>query len=287
LPEKVSLSGLRGGVGSKIQAGAGKEREKWHVSIANKKENTMNGKNGSSWMATARLFLVIIFLTVALIFSHVMPASADDKQEATQLVEKARLTVESFMSDENMGAFRDLLKRAQGVFISPQLLKGAFIIGASGGNGVLLVRDKKTGQWTGPAFYTIGGASFGLQIGGEASEVILLVMTGRGVTSFLGNSIKLSADAGVAAGPVGIGVSAATANLSADILSFSQSKGLYGGISLDGAVVAARGGLNEAYYGKKVSPSDILVRHDVTNPQASGLIKAVAKSAVEKSSVVE
>jgi lipid-binding SYLF domain-containing protein len=222
-----------------------------------------------------------------LIFPQVVPASADDNQDATQLVEKARLTVESFISDENMGAFRDLVKRAQGVFISPQLLKGAFIIGASGGSGVFLVRDKKTGQWTGPAFYTIGGASFGLQIGGEASEVILLAMTHRGVTSFLGNIIKLGADAGVAAGPVGIGVSAATANLSADILSFSRSKGLYGGVSLDGAVVGVRGSLNEAYYGKKVSPSDILILHGVTNPQASGLIKAVAKSAMEKSSVAE
>lgn len=242
----------------------------------------MNGTNGSSWLSTARLFWIIISLTGALIISPAIAASADDKQEATQLVEKARLTVESFMSDENMAAFRDLLKRAEGVFISPQLLKGAFIIGASGGNGLLLVRDRKTGQWTGPAFYTIGGASIGLQIGGEASEMILLVMTGRGITSFLGNSIKLGADAGVAAGPVGIGVSAATANLSADILSFSESKGLYGGISLDGAVVATRGSLNDAYYGKKVSPTDILVRHDVTNPQASGLIKAVAKSAAEK-----
>ncbi len=104
---------------------------------------------------------------------------------------------------------------------------------------------------------------------------------------FLENSIKLGADAGVAAGPVGIGAAAATANLSVDILSFSRSKGLYGGISLDGALVAARGSLNEAYYGKKVSPSDILILHDVTNPQASGLIKVVAKSAMEKSSVAE
>lgn len=247
----------------------------------------MNARNGSSWMAIVRLFLIIIFPTVALIISQAVPAFADDKQEAMQLVDKARLTLESFMSDENMGAFRDLLKRAEGVFISPQLLKGAFIIGASGGNGVFLVRDKKTRQWTGPAFYTIGGASFGLQIGGEASEVILLVMTDRGIRSFLGNSIKLGADAGVAAGPVGIGVSAATANLSADILSFSQSKGLYGGISLDGAVVANRGSLNDAYYGRKVSPADILVRHEATNPQASELLKAIAKSAAGKSSRLE
>jgi lipid-binding SYLF domain-containing protein len=207
------------------------------------------------------------------------PVFAADQQEAKQLVEKARLTLDSFMGDGNMGAFRDLLKKAQGVMISPALLKGAFIVGASGGNAVWLTRDKKTGQWSEPAFYTIGGASFGLQIGGEASEVMLLAMTDRGVASLLGNSIKLGGDVGIAAGPVGYGAAASTANLSVDILSFSRSKGLYGGISLDGAVVAVRSGLNEAFYGKKVSPTDILIRHTVTNPQAARLVEDVSKSA--------
>lgn len=246
----------------------------------------MSATNGSRWISTAGLFLITIFLTVGLVFSPVVPAFADNKHEAVQLVEKARLTMESFMNDNNMGAFHDLLKKAQGVFIAPQLLKGAFIIGASGGNGVLVVRDKKTGQWSDPAFYTIGGASFGLQIGGEASEVVLLVMTERGVNSLLGSSVKLGGDAGVAAGPVGVGVSAATANLSADILSFSRSKGLYGGVSLDGAVVAVRSGLNDAYYGKQVSPTNILVRHEVKNPQAMRLIEEVSKSAAQKSAAI-
>jgi lipid-binding SYLF domain-containing protein len=183
------------------------------------------------------------------------------------------------MCDDNMGAFRDLLKKADGVLIAPEVLKGAFVIGASGGSAVFLVRDKKdTERWSEPAFYTMGGLSIGLQIGGQASEVILLAMTDRGVRSLLGDSVKLGADVGVAAGPMGIGASAATANLSADILSFSRSKGLYGGVSLDGAVVAVRGSLNNAFYGKEVSPTDILIRHTVTNQQAEGLAKAVARS---------
>ncbi len=241
----------------------------------------MNRNQCSRGMGVLWLFSVL-FLSVALIPGPAAAASAADRQEASQLVEKARLTLEGFMSDNNMGAFRDLLRKADGVMIAPQLLKGAFIVGASGGNAVFLVRDKKTGQWTQPAFYTIGGASFGLQIGGQASEVILLVMTDRGVSSFMGNSIKLGGDVGVAAGPVGIGAAAATANLSADILSFSRSKGLYGGISLEGAVVAVRSGLNGAYYGKRVSPTDILVLHDVKNRQAMGLVEEVSKSAVQK-----
>ncbi len=241
-----------------------------------------------NWIATVSLFLATMLISGVLVISQIVPAFANDKQEATQLVEKSRLTLDSFMNDNNMGAFRDLLKKAEGVLISPQLLKGAFIVGASGGNAVVLVRDKKTGKWSEPAFYTIGEASFGLQIGGEASEVILLAMTDRGVGSFLGNSVKLGGDIGVAVGPVGMGAAAATANLSADILSFSRSKGLYGGVSLDGAVVAVRSALNDAYYGKKgVSPTDILVRHSVTNSQAMGLIEEVTKSGARKSAARE
>ena len=226
---------------------------------------------------------VTILLAVMLIGSTAVPALAADQMEATQIVEKARLTLDGFMADKQMGAFRDLLKKAQGVVIAPDLLKGAFIVGLAGGNAVFLARDKQTGQWSEPAFYTIGEASFGLQAGGEASEVILLAMTHRGVTALLGNSVKLGGDVGVAAGPYGMGAAASTANLSADILSFSRSKGLYGGISLDGAVVAVRGGLNQAYYGKEVSATDILVRHTVTNPQAARLIEDVSKSAAQKS----
>ncbi len=241
----------------------------------------MDTKKNSKRMRLLWLFSVLI-LSLALFPGPAAAATASDRQEANQLVEKARLTLEGFMSDNNMGAFRDLLRKADGVMIAPQLLKGAFIVGASGGNAVFLVRDKKTGQWTQPAFYTIGGASFGLQIGGQASEVILLVMTDRGVSSLMGNSIKLGGDVGVAAGPVGIGAAAATANLSADILSFSRSKGLYGGVSLEGAVVAVRSGLNGAYYGRRASPADILVLHDVKNRQAMGLIQDVSKFAAEK-----
>ena len=247
----------------------------------------MNAKKRLSQRASKWLSLFTTFLAVSMVVYLAVPAFAHDSRErarhsreSIQAVEKARFTLDSFMNDSNMGAFRDLLKDAKGVLIVPQMLKGAFVVGASGGNGVLLVRDEKTGQWTGPAFYTLGGGSFGLQIGGEASEVILLAMTDRGVNSLLANSFKLGADAGLAAGPVGVGVSAATANLSADILSFSRSKGLYGGISLDGAVVAVRGDWNDAYYGKNnVSPADILVRRDVTNPHSAALISDLSKSA--------
>jgi len=223
-----------------------------------------------------------VLLTVLFVLIWVSQAMADDATDASQLVQKAAMTFQNFENAKEMSAFRDLMKKARGVFIAPQVLKGAFIIGASGGSGVLLARDNKSNKWYGPAFYTIGEASFGLQAGGSASEVVLLAMTDRGVTAFLGNSLKLGADVGLAVGPVGAGASAATANLSADIISFSRSKGLFGGVSVDGAVVATRDGLNEAYYGKKVNATDILVRHNVRNRQAAGLIQWVSKAAARK-----
>ncbi|MBI4572760.1 MAG: lipid-binding SYLF domain-containing protein [candidate division NC10 bacterium] len=225
------------------------------------------------------VWLAITLLAAAGLASGPTPAWADDVMDATQLVERARHTVDNFAADPNMEGLRDLVKRAKGVFIAPQVLRGAFIFGASGGSGVLLARDEKSGQWGGPTFHTMGEASFGLQIGGEASEIVLVAMTDRGVAALLSHSIKLGADANIAVGPIGAGASAATANLSADIISFSRSMGLYGGVSVQGAVVASREALNKAYYGKDVTSTDILIRRTVTNPHAAGLIEAVAKMA--------
>jgi len=227
---------------------------------------------------------VLVFLGVFLFWGGLSITisssfAANPALEAKKLVETSRLTLEGFMADPANKEFQNLIKKAKGVYITPSLLKGAFVVGVSGGNGLLLIRDKESGKWMGPAFYTLGGASFGLQAGGEASEVVLLILTDRGVKAFMRSNFKLGADAGIAAGPIGGGVAAETANLSADILSFSRSKGLFGGLSLEGAVVKVREGLNEAYYGKKVSPSQILVGGRVSNPQAARLVEEIAKAA--------
>jgi lipid-binding SYLF domain-containing protein len=223
--------------------------------------------------------LSILLFAVAIIGAFLtVPgmALASDKTDAQAIVTKANITFNSFMTDKNFTEMRKLSRSAKGIFIAPQVLKGAFIWGASGGTGVLLVREEG-GKFTQPAFYTIGSVSFGLQIGGQASEIILLAMTDRGVTTLLQNSVKLGADVGIAAGPFGAGAQAATANISADILAFSRSKGLYGGISLDGAIVDVRDSLNNAYYGKPVTPTDILVKKNVSNAHADKLRASVAK----------
>jgi len=210
------------------------------------------------------------------------PASAGEekKADAERLVEKSRLTLEAFVADKDMGPpLKSLLPRAKGVLIYPQVLKGAFIVGAAGGSGVMLAHEAKAPHWSGPAFYTMGEASFGLQIGGEAMEVVLVALSEKGVSALLSTSVKLGGNVGIAAGPVGAGAAAATQNLSADIVSYARAKGLFAGVSLDGAVVDVRESLNEAYYGKKVTPTDILVKGSAKNAQANKLKAAVSKAA--------
>jgi lipid-binding SYLF domain-containing protein len=237
-----------------------------------KMNNTIGGR--------LTLLVAAIVMAFGFTFSGITPAFADNASDAKQLVEKSKLTFDKFVATKELAAFRDLLKKAKGVFISPQMLEGAFVFGVSGGSGVLVARDPGTGSWNGPAFYSVGEVSFGLQAGGKASEVVMLAMTDRGVNALLSPSVKLGADVGVAAGPVGAGASAATANISADILTFALSKGLYAGVSLEGAVVAVRNEWNGAYYSKPgVTPTDILIRKDVKNPESAKLIAAVSKAA--------
>jgi SH3 domain-containing YSC84-like protein 1 len=203
------------------------------------------------------------------------PAAADeaeDARKAQKLVDDAKYTGENFGGAPELQWVRDNVGRAKGVVIAPSVIKGGFIIGGSGGGAVLLARNPQSGIWSYPAFYSVGSVTFGLQIGGEVSEVILLIMTQKGLDSLLTTDVKLGGDISVAAGPVGVGAKAATA----DVLSFNRSKGLYGGLTLEGAIVATEGGLNSAYYGRSVSTMDILMRQNVSNPAAEGLRKAVA-----------
>jgi lipid-binding SYLF domain-containing protein len=231
-------------------------------------------KNSRLGLLAAVAALGILILSVG------SSAVAGERMDAEQLVEKSRMTLESFIADTEMGPpLKSLLPRAKGVLIYPQVLKGAFIFGASGGSGVMLAHDEKAHGWTGPAFYTMGEASFGLQIGGEAMEVVLVALTEKGVTALLATSVKLGGNVAIAAGPVGAGAAAATQNLSADIVSYARAKGLFAGISLDGAVVDVREGLNEAYYDRKVTPTDILIRGLVKNPQANSLKESLSKAA--------
>jgi lipid-binding SYLF domain-containing protein len=150
------------------------------------------------------------------------------------------------------------LHTTKGILIIPSLLKAVFGIGGSGGRGVFLVRDQETGQWSEHGFYSMGSVSFGLQIGGEAAEVIMVVRTQKGVDRLLTTTAKLGADTSVTVGPVGAG---ASTNVVADIVSFSQSKGAYAGLSLNGSIIKVSHKWNEKYYGTPgITPVDIFVK---------------------------
>ena len=193
---------------------------------------------------------------------------ADDLGDAKNIVNQAETTLKNFMNDPDMKWFGSHLQAAKGVYIVPKLTKGAFIFGVEGGNGVVLARDEKAG-WSEPVFYETSAASFGLQAGAQSSEAVVLIMTPKAVDSLMGNKLKLGADGSVAIGPKGGG---ADTNLTADFVTFTRAKGLYAGVSFDGASIRSRDELNAAYYGQDVRPSDIIIaRKAKPNPHSKQL----------------
>lgn len=226
---------------------------------------------------------MVAILALGMLFVSYGPAAAakENMAAAQGIVDRARVTYDDFMRDSNYGWLHENVGRAKGILIFPQILKAGFILGGSGGTGVFVVRDEKTGDWSEPAFYTVGSVTFGLQIGGEAAEVVMLAMTQKAVDTLLSSSVKLGGDASVALGPVGGGAKAdvAVPNVTADFVSFARSKGLYAGLNLEGAVVAVRDTLNRAYYGKNVRPTDIIVKRDVHNKGAAELQMTLKKRA--------
>ena len=204
-----------------------------------------------------------------------IPGATAEPAEQQLLVDKARVTFEHFMIDKDHSWLRENLNQAKGLIIIPSLLKAGFFIGGSGGSGVLIVKDDKTEQWIQPAFYTLGAGSLGIQFGVEAAEIIMMVRTQKAVDKLFTSSFKLGGDTSIAVGPVGKGVKS---NIVADILSFSRTKGAYAGVSLEGAVIKTKDKWNEAYYGKAVSPVDIIVKRSVSNSNSAELIKAVTRA---------
>ncbi len=216
-------------------------------------------------MALTRYQKIQIILSLLLILVPTW-TWAKDYSAPQELVDRSVIVVRRFMYDPQMAWLQRHVHQAKAIMIIPQLLKGGFFIGGSGGSGVLLVRDPRYG-WSYPAFYVIGSVSLGLQFGGEVSEAILLVMTQKGIKALLSTAVKLGGEVSVAAGPVGVGAKAQTA----DILVFAYSKGAFAGISIEGALIKPRNSWNHLYYGRKVSPKDILILHRVKNHGADKL----------------
>ncbi|MGH6738023.1 MAG: lipid-binding SYLF domain-containing protein, partial [Bradyrhizobium sp.] len=192
------------------------------------------------------------------------------KPTPQSLVDAADRTFSNFVRDPEMNWLHQNIGRAKAVLIAPEVAKAGFIFGGSGGRAVLVVRNAKTGRWVGPAFYTLATASVGFQAGISVSEMLTLVMTDKGLNSLLSDSFKMGPDASVAAGPVGAG---AKADVITDLVTYSRSKGLYGGINLDGTVVATSDDCNAAYYGRKnLHAPDILIRGSAHSKGADRLL---------------
>jgi SH3 domain-containing YSC84-like protein 1 len=223
----------------------------------------------SSVSQAARWLLVSMLVT----FSGAALAQAEQQK----LVDQATTSMSNFMRDPDMSWLQGNINRAKAVIIAPELLKAGFIFGGSGGRAVVLARDAKSGKWVGPAFYTLATASVGFQAGVSVSENVTLVMTDKALNQLLSSSVKMGADASVAAGPVGAG---ANSTVLADFVTFSRAKGVYGGLNLDGTVVAISNDWNEVYFNKKgILPPDILVRMSAHNKGADKLIAEVSHAA--------
>jgi len=185
-------------------------------------------------------------------------AMAADKKEADLKVQEATLAVKKFLSVPDVKAARWLLKRSLAVAIFPGMVKAGFVIGGRFGRGVI-VKRLDDGTFSGPAFFTIGGANVGFQIGAESTDLFMFIIHQKGLNGILHNKLKFGVDASVAAGPVGrqAEASLSAASLKADIYSYSQSKGLYAGAVLEGAGIEFDKDMTRAYYGRPVSVKQI------------------------------
>lgn len=214
-------------------------------------------------VVSMRRILVVVGVAASMFGAGVAQADSTGQQ---RVVERARLALDAFLDDPNFEQMPAYVQNAYGVLIVPEMLKGGFFFGAEHGIGLLLARDLTTGEWGQPAFYDVYGGSFGLQFGGQSSNVVVTIMNEASVDKLLTSDLKIQfgADAGMAVGRIGAGVGAGTTtHLGQDIYVFAKSKGLFGGFSVDGTVVVPKEDWNRAYYGQAVSPAQVVRSREV------------------------
>lgn len=214
-----------------------------------------------------------IALTSGMLLAGMMfssPAIASKAADAKAKVEDATAVVEEMLASPDKGIPHDLVRKAAAVAIFPNVIKGGFIVGGEYGRGVILRHDIKRHRWSAPAFYSIAAGSIGWQIGAQSSDIILVIRSERGLKAMLKNEFKLGADASVAAGPVGRKAQAGTdASLKTEVFSYARSRGLFAGLSLEGAKLNVLSDYNRAYYGKAVTPREILLEAAVKAPKSA------------------
>jgi SH3 domain-containing YSC84-like protein 1 len=210
-------------------------------------------------------------LSFVLTLSLIAPALLADDQKEKDRLENCGMVIQEIM-DIPDDIPQDLIDKADCIIVYPSVLKGAFIFGGSYGRGAITCRsgERFNGPWSAPAMMALEGGSFGLQIGGQATDFVLLVMNERGARAILGSKVKLGADVSGAAGPKGRTAEAATdVTLRAEILSYSRARGLFAGVSLSGSTVRPDNRANEKLYSKKVSAQDIVFKGVVAVPASA------------------
>ena len=219
----------------------------------------------------------LTFLFLALITLASCRSAGEFGSEPEQLVDRSRISFQGMMGDNQYPGLVDLASRAKAIIIVPNLIRGGFFFGGRGGNAIMLVRDDQ-GKWSPPAFYTIGGLSFGLQFGGQVSELIIAIMTEKGLNAVLDREVTLGGDAGVAVGELGKGVNAATGiGIKSDMYAFARSEGLFVGVSIEGSVIAPRTTWDQQLYGLDATPHSILIDRTAnsTSPSVSAIVAAM------------
>jgi SH3 domain-containing YSC84-like protein 1 len=217
---------------------------------------------------------LLLAITIAAALGAPSAAFADSPQH---LVDSATLSLESMMGGTEGSQAQQFLRRAKAVVICPNIFRAGFFFGGEGGGCVMVARGND-GGWSNPAFYTMGSGSFGLQIGIQNAQVIMLIMTRGGLNALLNSQFKFGADAGLTVATLGAGVNGSMSTaLNADIVSFSKSQGLYGGISLAGSIISNDSGTEQSYYGSPLDARQIVVDMQGSNPGANPLRATLAK----------
>ncbi len=216
----------------------------------------------------------------ALAFAAAAPqgARAADAADQQELVDRATLAVGEVLSDREGAEARDLLPQSRAVMVCPRVFRAGFLFGGEGGGCVLVARGGQ-GSWSSPAFYRMGGGSFGLQVGIQDAEIVMMIRTDQGLRAVMDSQFRIGANASVALVTIGGGVEGATSvALNADIVAFARTRGLFAGVSLQGSVMSSDSEGDEVYYGQPVGPIDIVRAMRVNNPGADPLRAALMRA---------
>jgi lipid-binding SYLF domain-containing protein len=221
-----------------------------------------------------------LFLLALVVFALTSLVSAQDRAKTVGRLQAAGTVLEEIMAAPDKGVPEEILSSAKCVAVVPTLLKGGFIVGGTLGKGVATCRTSS--GWSAPVFFRLEGGSFGLQIGGQAVDLVMMIMNDRGMNGLLSSKFKLGADASVAAGPVGRHAEGMTDwKMRAEVLTYSRARGVFAGVTLNGAAIRQDKGSTEAFYGRMVPYKSIFAGETPVPAEAQPFVGSVSKYATQ------